>query len=261
MTAAEIALGAALALGLPAFPCRRDKAPACPHGFRDATTNPVGLRDLWRRCPGPLVGVPTGDASGRDVLDIDAPRHPEAAEWWHRHQQIVPATRIHLTRSGGVHVLFRHARGLRCWAGRPVPGVDGRADGGYVVWWPATGERVMCGAPLAPWPEWLLGELIPPTATRPAWPPATDMPGPECGSHYSRAALRHATDRVARAPVGARNSTLNAEAFGLGRLVAAGLLDIQDVADTLAAAAIAAGLAPGEVEATLRSALAARGLL
>jgi bifunctional DNA primase/polymerase-like protein len=122
MTAAEIALGAALALGLPAFPARGDKAPACPHGYRDALADAAGLRELWRRHPGPLVGMTTGDASGSDVLDIDAPRHPEAAEWWHRHQQLVQATRIHLTRSGGLHVLFRHARGLRRWAGRPVPG-------------------------------------------------------------------------------------------------------------------------------------------
>ena len=159
MTAAEIALGAARALGLPAFPCRRDKAPACPHGFRDATANPLGLRDLWRRHPGPLGGVPTGEASGLDVLDIDAPRHPEAAEWWHRHQQLVPATHIHLTRSGGLHVLFRHARGLRCWAARPVPGVDGRADGGYVVWWPADGLPIRSPGPPAPFPRWLIQAL------------------------------------------------------------------------------------------------------
>jgi hypothetical protein len=64
---------------------------------------------------------------------------------------------------------------------------------------------------------------------------------------------------VARAPVGIRNRTLNAEAYGIVRLVAAGLLDIQEVADRLAAAAIAAGLAPREIEATLRSAITARG--
>jgi hypothetical protein len=86
-----------------------------------------------------------------------------------------------------------------------------------------------------------------------------------CGSgaqsRYASAALRQATDRVVRAGIGARNVALNVEAYGLGRFVAEGLLDGQAVADALAAAAITAGLAPREVEATLRSALAARGLL
>jgi hypothetical protein len=132
VSAAEIpaALGRALALGLPAFPCRADKRPACPHGYRDATADPTGLRALWRRHPGPLVGVPTGELSGFDVLDIDAPRHPEAAAWLGARRDGLPATRTHRTRSGGLHLLFRHQSGLRCWAGRPVAGVDGRGDGG-----------------------------------------------------------------------------------------------------------------------------------
>ncbi len=261
MITAVRALGAALALGLPAFPCRTDKAPACPHGFHDATADPSALRELWRRHPAPLVGVPTGDASGVDALDIDAPRHPEAAVWWVQHRRRLPTTRTHRTRSGGLHVLFEHAAGMRCWTGRPVSGIDGRADGGYIVWWPTEGEPVLREEPPAPWPDWLLDELTPPPARTPAWALATDLSSPERGSRYGSAALRHAANRVARAPVGNRNSTLNNEAFGVARLVAAGVLNAQDVADTLAAAAVASGLAPREVEATLRSALAARGLL
>jgi hypothetical protein len=205
--------------------------------------------------------VPTGAASGVDALDIDAPRHPEAAEWWARHHRRLPATRTHRTRSGGLHVLFEHAAGMRCWTGRPVSGSDGRADGGYIVWWPTEGEPVLREEPPAPWPDWLLDELTPPPARTPAWALATDLSSPDRGSRYGSAALRHAANRVARAPVGNRNNTLNTEAFGVARLVAAGVLNAQDVADTLAAAAVASGLAPREVEATLRSALAARGLL
>ena len=263
MTAAEIAraLGAALALGLPAFPCRRDKAPVCLRGFHTATADPAGLRELWRRHPGPLIGVPTGEVSGLDVLDIDAPRHSEAANWFDARRDRLPETRTHRTRSGGLHVLFRYAAALRCWAGRPVPGVDGRATGGYVIWWPAAGEPVLRDVPPAAWPDWLLGELAP--------PPAPSLPGRgfehfehfEHGTLYARAALRHGTERVARAGIGARNAALNSEAYRLGRLIAAGLLDGQVVADELAAAAIAAGLTPREIASTLRSALAARGLL
>jgi hypothetical protein len=259
------ALGAALALGLPAFPCCANKAPAIPGagGYKHATADPARLRELWRDYPGPLIGVPMGEASGLDTLDIDAPRHPEAAEWWAAHRDRLPATRTHRTRSGGLHLLFAHLPALRCWTGRPVSGVDGRADGGYIVWWPAVGMPVLCDPPLAPWPEWLIEELAQP---RPEAPSAPWIRRPcasryRVGSRYAGAALYNSTERVAQAPIGTRNRTLNCEAYGLCRLVAEGLLDAQDVADTLAAAAVTARLTPSEIEATLRSAFRARGLL
>jgi hypothetical protein len=258
------ALAAALALGLPAFSCSANKAPAIPGpgGYKHATADPARLRSLWRDYPGPLIGVPMGEASGLDALDIDAPRHPEAADWWLAHRDHLPPTRTHRTRSGGLHLLYRHAPGLRCSAGRIAPGIDVRSSGGFIVWWPAVGLAVASDAPPAPWPQWLLDELMPrPTRPRPAWAPPSDPSRYRAGSRYAGSALRNATERVARAPVGARNRTLNTEAYGIGRLVAAGLLDGQHVADALAVAAVAAGLLPREVEATLRSAFAARGLL
>ena len=156
---------AALALaaeGLPVFPLCSDKRPACPGGFYAAKSDSAGIRNLWGRHPGPLVGVPTGSASGLDVLDIDAPRHPEAGEWLGVNESTLPPTRIHRTRSGGLHILFRHVAGLRCWTGRPVPGIDGRAEGGYIVWWPAFGMPTVCANSIAPWPDWLLVAISPP---------------------------------------------------------------------------------------------------
>jgi hypothetical protein len=260
---AAVALAAALALGLPAFPCRRDKAPACPHGYCDATALPLALRELWRRHPGPLIGMPTGAATGVDVLDVDAPRHGEAAAWWSENRSYVPKTRVHRTRSGGAHVIFLHAAGLRCSASRIAAGVDIRANGGYIIWWPAAGLPVLCDAPPAPWPEWLLKALPAPPRTGPNLARTlafSDPPHYRAGSRYANAALRNAAERVAWAPSGSRNRTLNTEAYVLGRLVAEGLLDGQEVADTLATAALAAGLEPPEVERTLRSAFGARGL-
>ena len=64
--------------GRPCFPCRIDKSPATPHGFKDATCDANGLRDVWRSHPGPLVGLATGEASGTDTLDLDR-EYPEAA--------------------------------------------------------------------------------------------------------------------------------------------------------------------------------------
>jgi hypothetical protein len=260
------ALDAALALasgGHPCFPCLTDKRPATSHGFKDAASDCDEVRQLWARNPGPLVGVVTGEISNIDVLDIDAPRHAGAATWFAAVRERLPAIRIHCTRSGGFHLVFHHQPGLRSWAGRPIPGIDGRGDGGYIIWWPAVGLPVLCDAPLVPWPAWLLEELSPPRSgtSGAVWGPAADPPRCRSISSYAGAALRLAAQRVTSASIGTRNRVLNEEAYGIGRLIATEFLDAQEVADTLAVAAFAAGLGPREIEATLRSALRARGLL
>jgi hypothetical protein len=62
---------------------------------------------------------------------------------------------MHQTPSGGHHLLFKHAPGLRCSTGRIADGIDVKADGGFVVWWPAAFYPVT-EAPVADWPAWLL---------------------------------------------------------------------------------------------------------
>ena len=99
--------------GTPSFPCHEDKRPACPHGFKDARADPEKLRELWRQYSGALVGVPTGQPSGIFVVDIDSARHEEANDWLERHSPYLPETRQHATKSGGLHLLFKHRAGLR----------------------------------------------------------------------------------------------------------------------------------------------------
>jgi hypothetical protein len=125
------------------FPCDQSKRPLTSAWQRNAA------RDDYSDWP--LVGVPTGEANGFDVLDIDL----AGSGWWDLHRAELPATQTHTTRSGGAHLLFRHAEGLRCSVGRIATGVDVRADGGFVVWWPRQGLRVIEAA-LGAWPEWLL---------------------------------------------------------------------------------------------------------
>jgi hypothetical protein len=140
---------------LPVFPCLANKKPATPHGFKDATADPKIIDLLWCRYRGPLTGVPTGTASGLAVLDID-PRHN--GEAWVADFEAThgfPRTRIHATQSGGLHFVFEHRPGLKCSAGLIAPGVDVRAELGYIIWWPASGGRVLCEGPIAPWPAWL----------------------------------------------------------------------------------------------------------
>jgi len=158
--------------GYRVFPCRPDKSPATPRGLHDASNDPERVAWLWRRFPGALIGLRTGEASGVDALDIDL-KHPSALAWMHSRGARLPQTRIHRTRSGGVHALFRHAPGLRNSAGRPCPGIDIRADGGYIIHWPAAGTEYLDHSPPTAWPQWLLDELRPP---RPAPPPPRQAP-------------------------------------------------------------------------------------
>ena len=107
LSSLDIALALA-ATGLPVFPCTADKKPAIPrakggNGFHDASTDPDWIRELWdlAGAAGQLVGVPTGSASGFDVLDID-PRHGGDA-WEIENSDRLGETRMHSTPSGGRH--------------------------------------------------------------------------------------------------------------------------------------------------------------
>jgi Bifunctional DNA primase/polymerase, N-terminal len=247
-------LSAALELagrGIPVFPCDASKAPACAGGFKAATRDSARLKKLWRRYTGPLIGVPTGAQSGLDALDID-PRHG-GGRWLESERHRLPITREHSTRAG-VHLLFRHRDGVRNSAGRIAPGVDVRATGGYVIWWPAAGFPVENGETVAPWPGWLLEMLTPPPQPRPVAAPALS------GRGYAIAALRRAVEAVARAAPGTRNESLNREAFVLCRFASSGELDSPLIANALATAALASGLSEREVRSTLASAFTARGL-
>jgi hypothetical protein len=145
--------------GFPCFPCYENKRPTTSNGFKDASLEQMEIQRLWRRHPGPLIGIPTGKLSGLDVLDID--RRDGGREWLIENKARLPETRVHRTRSGGLHFLLLHEHGLRCSAGRIARGVDVRADGGYVIWWPARGFSVLAGMSPAPWPAWLCRRLLP----------------------------------------------------------------------------------------------------
>lgn len=135
---------------LPIFPCNKDKKPLTPHGFKDATTDPNKIRSLFRS-EDILVGVPTGEVSGFDVLDID----PSGLDWLKDHQDLL-STRWHSTRRNGYHLLYKHSPGLKGSASRIAPGIDVRADGGYIIWWPHSGLGSRNEDSILDWPLELL---------------------------------------------------------------------------------------------------------
>jgi hypothetical protein len=245
--AAALATALARNCGWRVFPCRDDKRPACPHGFKDASSDPDVIADLWHRFPAPLIGIATGAASGIDVLDIDV-KHDAALAWWHANQYRIPATRSFRTRSGGVHLYFPHAAGLGCSAGKLASGIDVRADGGYVICWFAAGLPCLDHSPAAPWPAWMLALLLPkPEAGR---RPMRPMPRDRDG-----AAIDGILRLVADAPQGQRNSILHWSACRMGERVDAGQIGIGEAEGMLIDAAAAAGLAMQEARATVRSGL------
>ena len=130
---------------LPIFPCNEAKEPLTAHGFRDARRS-----SNWKGWP--LVGFATGGISGIDVLDID----PRGRDWYDQNFDALPTTRAHSTQRG-LHLLFKHAPGLRCSTDKIADGIDVRSTGGYAIWWPAAGLPFE-DFPLAEWPEWLLKE-------------------------------------------------------------------------------------------------------
>jgi hypothetical protein len=132
---------------LPIFPCNEAKEPLVARGFKSARLNVK--HDGW-----PLIGFPTGEASGIDVLDVD----PRGRDWFDANFDGLPQTRAHQTQRG-LHLLFAHAPGLRCSTSKISAGIDVRAQGGYAIWWPREGLPIE-DFPICEWPDWLLKEAM-----------------------------------------------------------------------------------------------------
>jgi Bifunctional DNA primase/polymerase, N-terminal len=114
------------------FPCSADKKPRLKEWQRK-----LFQWQTWKFAP--LVGVQTGKTNGFDVLDVD----PKGLGWYDQNFDAIPKTFAQSTQRG-MHLFFRAAEGLRCTTGKIAPGIDVKAQGGYVIWWrrgPTSGPR------------------------------------------------------------------------------------------------------------------------
>lgn len=166
-----------VAAKVPVFPCRRSpeevtvrgerklakaKSPYTMNGLKDATQDPARIRAWWSQWPDALVGVPTGTVTNLVVIDYDAHKADEAAnDWILEHTDLLMATRTHSTLSGGRHYLFRSPAGVEyrngvclVLGGVKRNGIDLRAEGGYIIWWPLHGGSVV--GEIAPLPAGLI---------------------------------------------------------------------------------------------------------
>jgi putative DNA primase/helicase len=132
---------------------------------------PEQIEAWWRCWPNANVGVATGAVSGIWVLDVDPDKGGDRslAEFEALFETLGPTWRVE-TGGGGLHYWFRApGEPLRSNAGRLGPGLDVRADGGYVVAPPSRHrsghayrwDEPSCPtrAPILQAPRWLLDLL------------------------------------------------------------------------------------------------------
>jgi hypothetical protein len=225
---------------LPIFPCRWDnKKPTCDGGFYAATTDPTEINRLWRERWGALTAVRMGEESGLAVLDIDPKGMAWMADFECTHGSDIFRTRCHATRRGGLHFVFRHRAGLRNSESKIALGIDVRGEGGYAVWWPANGGRVLSAAPVAPWPK-VLDEALAEAEERHSnalrreqkasadvgdqrfTPISSSFPPPiPYEVNYAIKALSNACEELRACPADShrRNKLLNILSYKMGRLI------------------------------------------
>ena len=145
---------------IPSLPLK-GKEPLTPHGFKDATTDPRRLHLWGNRYPGANIGIRTGSISRIVVVDLDK-ETPEAMEIWNNLPETVEAET-----GRGRHRYYIIPKGARVRSRKLAPGLDLKADDGYVVAPPSmhpSGAQyrwVSCENDIAPLPE----EFIEPEPT------------------------------------------------------------------------------------------------
>ena len=126
------------AVGVPVFPCvPGEKRPLVRRGFHDASTDAQQVAAWWSRWPSANIGIPTGAASGAEVVDVDV----------HQAGTGFPAFRaaqcegyaagwaaLVRTPSGGLHAYYPTDPGRvqSSWQAARAH-VDFRGDGGYII--------------------------------------------------------------------------------------------------------------------------------
>jgi hypothetical protein len=228
-----------------------------------ATDDADVIADWARQWPNANIGIATGAASGVVVPDLDVKDGRDGLQDLAALASAgrkLPPCPIALTPSGGRHLFFRMSPGLKnvvgvTSAGRGLgPGIDVRADGGFVVAAPSAlpnGRYRWLVPPMTPdfprLPDWAVKMLLPPPPQpRAAYAPAAGgagLDGPACFA--------------ARAPNGMRNKSLFWAACRAGEAIARGEIAEASAIGKLTAAAAAAGLTGREVQNTISSGLRA----
>ncbi|TQS43746.1 bifunctional DNA primase/polymerase [Cryptosporangium phraense] len=231
------------------------------HGFHAATLDPARIRAMHAAVPGGKLAIATGLRAGLAVADID-PRNGGAID-----HALMPPTYAVSSGGRGWHLYYQHPGGARIpsreLAGHP--GVDIKADGGYVVAPPSIHPdtrlpyRVIGGRSVVEMRRPLL-DLARATTAAPA-PSGPVSPVADGGRISSPPALLAALlAKVGEAPAGRRRTTLYGVARGVARLVSAGHLDRAEAVAILTDAGHAAGQSTRDTAAAIAGGFRAEGV-
>jgi hypothetical protein len=207
----------------------------------------------WLACQGRMqlsdgeyngIAIVTGYLSDCVVVDCD---NEDAFQSWCA-KGIESGLTVKTKR--GYHCYFRYCDGARNRVG-VLPGVDVRAEGGYVLAPPSFGRyRVISGSYLDRdnWPHYSLD-----------WFPRPEIPKPKKLevanlSRYMMAVIDGEVQRVVKSGSGGRNYALNTAAYNLGKYIGTEL-DYQTAFALMREAGLSVGLGQVEVEQTVRSGL------
>jgi len=163
--------------GWAVFPCApRNKQPLTKRGFLDASTDPALIERWWRSNADANLGIATG-AARLVVIDID-PKNGGFDSFFQLCKQHGPLeSATVLTGGGGEHRYFQAPADATIKSrsnafGPDFPGIDVRAQGGYVIAPPSVHPsgnvyrpEVSSGATIAPLPSWAVRLLAGPDRT------------------------------------------------------------------------------------------------
>ena len=138
------------------FPVDDQKRPRTKNGFKDASL------DTSPFTPGDGIGIATGQVSGLVIVDLDEKNGKHGIQAFKDlmagHPKII--TRTVKTPTGGAHLYFKHSGPLKTRIDHPTPGIDFKANGGYIVAPPSVVKSgdfytVVCDIEPVELPEWL----------------------------------------------------------------------------------------------------------